>query len=500
MQNPQLDVEAALPVWNRLNNVVLINVTPRHVPQRGAGLVAERDLTHDNTGLSPALARIPRDLVLSHQSVEEFTKVDGHFRELLDAAGRKSARIDACLFLLAQWVLGTHSRPPPGSETSTGPVHTPWAEYTRFLPGHVPVPTMWSDAERQLLRGTSLEAALTAKIETLTDEFDRLRTASSDLPFWNALFWDDNRVTRADWFLVDTWYRSRSLELPYLGVCMVPVLDLANHSSAPNAYYDEDCDEQSAGVKLLLRPGVSISAGEEVTISYGEGKAGAEMLFSYGFFDPTRSTNYVTLPLMPLEDDPLGMAKVHVFDGPRTVQLGRTTGSHSEVTWESPFAWLLCLNEEDGLAFRILQDTGGNRELRVLWQDEDVTGRIEALEELASSHPLYDVFKLRVVTVLEERVSAQLERVQTDFFPPDDENLTEASRVEREGIRAECLEAANALRGQEASVLEAAVRTLEKQKSQLLAAKTVVAYLGSMEVSQSEQAGDTASNQSDDFS
>ncbi|KAL2758240.1 hypothetical protein ACRALDRAFT_1061461 [Sodiomyces alcalophilus JCM 7366] len=498
MKAQQLDIEAALPVWNRLNNVTLINVTPRHVPQRGTGLVADRDVTHDNTALPPALARIPRDLILSHQSVEEFTKVDGHFRELLDVAGRKSPRVDACLFLLAQWVLGTHPPSTAGSGTITGPVHTPWAEYTRFLPGHVPVPTMWSDAERQLLRGTSLEAALNAKIEALTDEYDKIRTASSDLPFWNALFWDDDRVTRADWFLVDAWYRSRNLELPYLGACMVPVLDLANHSSAANAYYDEDSDDQSTGVKLLLRPGASISAGEEVTISYGEGKSGAEMLFSYGFLDPTRSTDYVTLPLIPLEDDPLGMAKTHIFNGPRTVQLGRTTGS--DVTWESPFAWLLCLNEEDGLAFRVLQDTEGSRELRVLWQDEDVTDRIDALEELASSHPLYDVFRLRVVTVVEERVSAQLERVQTEFFPPDDENPTEASSLEREGIRAECTEAANALRGQEASVLEGAARTLKEQKTQLLAAKAVVAYLGSMEVSQSEQAGDAASNKSEDSS
>lgn len=311
------------------------------------------------------------------------------------------------------------------------------------------------------LNTSNPQAALTAKIETLTAEYDRLRMASSDLPFWNALLWEDDKVTRADWFLIDAWYRSRNLELPDLGACMVPVLDLANHSSNPNAYYDEDDNDQSAGVQLLLRPGVSISAGEEVTISYGEGKSGAEMLFSYGFLDPTRSTDNVTLPLKPLDDDPLGMAKVHIFDGPRTVQLGRTTGS--DVTWESPFAWLLCLNEEDGLAFRVLQDTGGNRELRVLWQDEDVTGRIDALEELARSHPLYDVFRLRVVTVVAERVSSQLERVRTEFFPSDDEDSTEASALEREGIRAECIAVANALKEQEASVLEEAARSLEEQ-------------------------------------
>lgn len=34
---------------------------------------------------------------------------------------------------------------------------TPWSEYIRFLPQHIPVPTMWTDPERLLLNGTSLE-------------------------------------------------------------------------------------------------------------------------------------------------------------------------------------------------------------------------------------------------------------------------------------------------------------------------------------------------------
>lgn len=39
-------------------------------------------------------------------------------------------------------------------------VSTPWTEYVKFLPDDVPVPTMWSDEEKALLTGTSLEVSL----------------------------------------------------------------------------------------------------------------------------------------------------------------------------------------------------------------------------------------------------------------------------------------------------------------------------------------------------
>lgn len=38
-------------------------------------------------------------------------------------------------------------------------VSTPWTEYVKFLPDDVPVPTLWSDEEKALLIGTSLEVS-----------------------------------------------------------------------------------------------------------------------------------------------------------------------------------------------------------------------------------------------------------------------------------------------------------------------------------------------------
>jgi hypothetical protein len=36
-------------------------------------------------------------------------------------------------------------------------VSNPWSEYVKMLPSYVPVPTMWTENERTLLAGTSLE-------------------------------------------------------------------------------------------------------------------------------------------------------------------------------------------------------------------------------------------------------------------------------------------------------------------------------------------------------
>jgi hypothetical protein len=233
---------------------------------------------------------------------------------------------------------------------------------------------------------------------------------------------------------------------------MVPVLDMVNHSSEPSAYYEED---EKNGVMLLVRSGSKISGEEEVSISYGDAKPAAEMLFSYGFIDPRSAADGITLPLEPFSDDPLAKAKLHIFEGPPTVTIRRTDG---EIEWKSPFAYLMCLNEEDGLAVRVLQDTGGSRELRVFWQDEDVTDKTHSFPSLIGSHPYSQIFRLRVVTVVADRLSTQLEHLHSSSslvpsIPPSGEGL----------IRPECVQSALLLKEMEAGILEVAAQVLEDQ-------------------------------------
>lgn len=233
---------------------------------------------------------------------------------------------------------------------------------------------------------------------------------------------------------------------------MVPGLDMVNHSGSPSAFYEVD---GNADVVLLARPDCAAPCGGEVAISYGQNKSAAEMLFSYGFIDRDGTTHSLTLPLDPFPDDPLAKAKVHVFGRPRTFKVTR---DDQRLEWQSPFVHLMCLNEEDGLEFRIVQDTGGKGQLRLLWQGDDVTGRASDLETLVQDHPLCQVFRLRAVAVLLERIETQLAKLKGD---PSNDKLQPL--IAAGLLREECIAAARTLRQAETGLLEAAVEALESE-------------------------------------
>ncbi|KAK0719733.1 hypothetical protein B0H67DRAFT_484682 [Lasiosphaeris hirsuta] len=466
MSRPELPIEE-LPIWAHLNGVKLTNVKIAKTQGRGYGVISENTLTSESTLEPPAWIAVPHNLVLNAVAVNEYAKEDRNFKLLLEAAEHRVT-------------IASHP-----SHASIG-VSNPWTEYLQLLPGTLFVPTLWHEDERLLLRGTSLEAAVNAKVIALVAEFDAIQQISSDIPCWNEVLWESGSVSLRDWLLLDALYRSRCLELPRLGESMVPCIDMVNHSASPTAYYDETSKDE---VVLLPRPGASIIAGEEVTISYGDTKSGAEMLFSYGFIDPTSTAESLTLVLEPFPDDPLARAKLMAFGEAPKLHVAR---DGSSVVWKSPFAYLMCLNEEDGLDFRVLQDTEGGQQLRVFWQDDDVTDRVNGFEALIQSHPLSALFRLRVVTVIQERLEVQLDRARSHQVAKQDPDLGD--------VRDECLKAAELLRKVETGILESGIESLEEERSSLLADKNVVAYLGSMETAASDLVEEEASNEVEDFS
>ncbi|KAK0735649.1 hypothetical protein B0T21DRAFT_384452 [Apiosordaria backusii] len=428
-----------LPAWVRLNDVSFDNVEVTDTKDKGYGVLSRKDLTApEGTVETLQLLAVPYDLILNSFAVEEHAKEDREFKQLLDAVGH----------------------------------HT------------VLVPTVWTEDERPLLRGTSLEVAVGAKLRALDNEFGMIRDASSTIPSWNDLLWESGTVSFNDWIHLDALYRSRCLELPKSGESMVPCIDMINHSSNPTAYYDQNSKDEAV---LLLRPGLTISTGEEVTISYGDTKSAAEMLFSYGFIDPESTSESLVLPLSPFPDDPLAKAKLVAFGKAPKVHVARETGG--TIRWESSFAYLQCVNEEDGLDFRVLQDNEGGQQLRVFWQDEDVTDRISEFHKLAQTHPVPEILRLRVVVSVQENLESHLEQLKSEL-PPHDPSM----------VREECLKHGLLLRQIETSLLEDAIQALDQEKNSLLEAENVVAYLGSMETSNLDLVGEEASNEADDFS
>jgi hypothetical protein len=146
-------------------------------------------------------------------------------------------------------------------------VLNPLTEYIKFLPDEL-LPTFWSEEEQDLLEGTTLRPAVRAKLNSLLREFELLRTATESIDWCAKYWWDEENglLTFDDWMLVDAMYRSRALEFPGAGDCMMPCIDMANHASgeATAALYETDADGNGL---LLLRNGKVIPDKGEITIT-----------------------------------------------------------------------------------------------------------------------------------------------------------------------------------------------------------------------------------------
>ncbi|KAI4244377.1 MAG: hypothetical protein L6R42_010474, partial [Xanthoria sp. 1 TBL-2021] len=360
------------------------------------------------------LVTVPPHLILSLETVWIYAKSDRQLEEVLNAVGdySRTARGAILIFLLLQV---THN-------TSTGSdkvaVSTSWTQYVRFLPPENTLPTFWTEEERALAAGTSLEAALISKLRSLEREFVHLRDSTSSIGWCQRRWWNAGAegLNFDDWKGVDSMYRSRALDLPGTGHAMVPYIDMANHASGDDtvALYDTDVDGNAI---LVLREGKTLRMDDEVTITYGDNKGACEMLFSYGFIeDSMTSGREIFLDLEIPGDDPLKLAKKSIAKFPPGFKLYE---NWSSTEWDGGFVWIVCVNEEDGLDFRILQTVDGERELKMFWRDMEIS-RESNFRDLLKDEQLWDVFQLRAIATLQSRVEQQLlalEKVKASKFP-----------------------------------------------------------------------------------
>ncbi|EKG20692.1 hypothetical protein MPH_02047 [Macrophomina phaseolina MS6] len=465
---------SALKPWADLHDITLSGITVGPIPgfeQRGSTVIADRVLSARNT---EPLMIIPRDLVLSQEAVRVHAKSDQHLREVLDALAEfgRTSRISILVFLLMQATSNC-----PDLKTKIG-LHNPFKEYIKFLPEEL-LPTFWTESERELLIGTTLKPAVEAKIRSLHREFEQLRSATESLKWCEEIWWDeeDGNLSFDDWLQVDAMYRSRALEFPGIGDSMVPCVDMANHASgeATAALYETDSDGNAV---LLLRDDKELGKGDEITITYGDKKGACEMLFSYGFIeDSMASARELFLDLDIPDDDPLKRAKLHVNNSAPGFRVfdsddaGATAGSTS---WQSDFVWLLVVNEEDGLEFEVAQTTDGGRELRVYWSGSALE-EPEKLAHALKAHPMWDVFRLRAVALIQDRIEGQLRLL----YGAEDE-VQAAPRGEGAGIRGRVWSLATSLRTLERDLLERAYGNLEEEKEKLIETESVQQYLQAM--------------------
>jgi hypothetical protein len=366
----------------------------------------------------------------------------------------QSTRGAVLIFLLLQIV---HSSPDlQGDKVG---VANPFTDYVAFLPEHFSLPTFYSEEERELLQGTSLGDAVDQKLRSLESEFDTLRTLTQEVPWCKKYWWDSETgyLTFDDWKQADAMFRSRALDLPGTGHAMVPCVDMANHASGDEAVAVYETDEHRNAV-LQRRLGKRLKRGDEITITYGDEKGASEMIFSYGFLESrVNNARQLFLDLDIPTDDPLRMAKKAVCKEAPGVRL--YTKDDGEIGWESKYVWWSCVNEEDGLDFRVLQANDGEKELQVRWKETELEPG--SLVDALANDSMRDIFQLRANVVLQERIDRQASELEYT-----EEQFAEA--IHLSGVRPTTWETIRRLRGLELELLAGAYQCLQGQVCYML--------------------------------
>lgn len=120
------------------------------------------------------------------------------------------------------------------------------------------------------------------------------------------------------------------------------------------------------------------------------------------------SAKVMFLDLHIPDDDPLRPAKMFVSTVAPGFRLFEKAGN---VEWESDFIWLVIVNEEDGLDFKLRQTIDGKREVQALWRDGELEDTSK-LRDYLRGDPLWDIYQLRATVLLQGRVEAQIETLR----------------------------------------------------------------------------------------
>ncbi|KAL2401019.1 hypothetical protein ABEF94_002417 [Exophiala dermatitidis] len=478
-----------LQAWAHFNNVHLFNAAiETHIftddgIDKGGGLRAAS--RHEE---GQPLVAVPLDLVLSKERVAQCAKSDQRLKELIEAAAYlfQNSRTAVLLFLIYQMTINS-----PDNHDAGLKFKNPFADYVQCLPKDVPLPTFYTAEERELLTGTTLAEALDQKLVSLEREFDRLQEATQTIPWCHRVWWDEQTglLDFDDWKLADALYRSRAMELPRgAGVGMVPVVDMANHAADDRYNARFEVDDDAGTFLLVVRDSKFIHDGDEITIMYGAGGA-CEMAFSYGFIEEhASSARELFLSLSIPADDPLRLAKIRFAQEAPGVRI--YIDESGQLRWDSSFVWWACVNQEDGLDFRVEKTVDGETELKASWKGDDLSAA--ALHSTLLQDELRDIFVLRATVMIQQRVEDQgmqlaaSESTYERTLPTGENN-----------IRHSVHETIGRLRRLELDLLTRAYETLEQEKEKLLESAAVRTYL---ERQEHDQTNSTGEYPEDDFS
>lgn len=249
---------------------------------------------------------------------------------------------------------------------------------------------------------------------------------------------------------------------------------------------------------LILMEGKELKKDEEVTITYGDEKGACEMLFSYGFIDEfMESAETLFLSLAIPEDDNQKKAKmsfaqcapgfkiIDTSGGRAEVAVGsdgadssnpgdETTHANDSFDWTGDFIWLLCVGHDDGLEFRLAVTIDGqDEEVEALFNGQVVKSAIN-LKHLLEGSPLWHVYRLRAVVILQQRVYDQMQVLHST-----QEHMESVPHNDGVAVREQQYQLAMQLRRLEFELMSKAYEGLEAQVSRPILAlpASAVGYL-----------------------
>lgn len=117
------------------------------------------------------------------------------------------------------------------------------------------------------------------------------------------------------------------------------------------------------------------------------------------------SARDMILSLSMQEDDPLAQAKMHLSRVAPGVRIFES--ADGIVDWDSPYVWLISVNEEDGFKVQVV-DIDGSKELRAYWKDRELPD-VDHIKDLLITSDLWEVYQLRAAAGISGRVDAQLQ-------------------------------------------------------------------------------------------
>lgn len=190
------------------------------------------------------------------------------------------------------------------------------------------------------------------------------------------------------------------------------------------------------------------------------------MIFSYGFLENDRTEAKQTLVDMTMpDDDPLGAAKnmaCRDVPGIRVSTLHHTSQDSQRTVWDSPIVWWASANEEDGLEIGLTQTLNGTRELETIWKGQRIQSPCH-LRDLLAAEPSWDIYQLRAVVLVLERLETQLSLLEeTDQILS---NVRQNEALFNALFRPEIFDLTARLRKLEAELLQKAVEDLLGQVS-----------------------------------